>query len=78
MAPPGQGANSQLGPLRPTLLPSGHSFASIWHAAMGGSCVGAMGAVGSEQAPSTPSSRMSLIDEAWFRSARMASGTLPR
>jgi hypothetical protein len=31
-ASPGQGSNSQLGPVRPTALPSGHIFASFVHA----------------------------------------------
>jgi hypothetical protein len=31
----GHAANSQFGPVRPTLLPSGHSFASVAHAVAG-------------------------------------------
>ena len=40
--PCGQGANSQLGPVRPTLLPSGQIFASIvhWVSPPGGGVVG--------------------------------------
>lgn len=40
---PGHGANSQLGPWRPTELPSGHIFASIVHAT--GSSLGGSGCV---------------------------------
>jgi hypothetical protein len=40
--PCGHGANSQLGPVRPTLLPSGQIFASIvhWVSPPGGALVG--------------------------------------